>query len=74
MKDYLKSLTKGTQVKAFFNKLENGQFRSLEGTLDTVKECRDGTLQVILAINGKGFRSFKADSHLRSLTVEGVRI
>ena len=74
MTEYLKTLAKGVTVKAFFNKCENGQFRSLEGALDSVKECKDGTVQVILAIDGKGFRSFKADSHLRSLTVEGVRI
>lgn len=74
MKEYLKTLTKGVKIHAFFNKVENGQFRSLQGELDSVKECADGTVQVILAIEGKGFRSFKADSHLRSLTVEGVRI
>lgn len=74
MKDTLKALTKGTRISALFNKVENGRFRSLEGTLDNVKECADGSLQVILEIPGKGFRSFKADNHLRSLTVEGVRI
>jgi len=74
MKDTLKALTKGTRIKALFNKVENGQFRSLEGTLEDCKECKDGSLQVILAIDGKGYRSFKADNHLRTLTVEDERI
>ena len=73
MRETLKALTKGATIRVLFNTVENGRFRSLQGSLDSCKECKDGSLQVILAVEG-GFKSFKADHHVRTLTVEGERI
>jgi hypothetical protein len=51
---------------------DNGQFKTLEGTLTEAKACGAGT-QYILA-TAKGTRSFTSAAKIRSLEIDGMKL
>ena len=51
---------------------DNGQFKSLEGTLTEAKPCATGTQYILNT--AKGTRSFTTAAKIRSLTVNGEQV
>lgn len=68
----------GSLVKVVYHALsndrvnDNGQFKSLEGTLAEAKTCASGTQYIIQT--SKGLRSFTSAAKIRALEVDGKQV